>query len=184
MGAQISTNKLQTSQKINDILLKLSITGPLQSNVANKRIAIEIDGFLMENDAEVKTPSAEDIKTFTDFVSTQDFKGYLENSLFTRKVENVPGFTYEIPPHTLKNLKWTVDSTPILLYSSKGGHLEYFKVKFFLLMSDHEGLEHKLSRAVAFVGKGLVSALQQKRAEIVPPLKTKGFAPSHISFTI
>lgn len=179
MGAQISSNKLQSSQQINDLLLKLSINGPLQDNVSNRKIAVAIDGFLMEKDVEVKSPTKTVIKNFKDFVATPEFKEYLQNSLFLRSTTKVEGFSYEIPVTTLQNLTWEVEGTPELSYEN-----DSFQVTFTLFMRDDEKEEHKFSRAVAFVGKSLVAALKLKRAELIPPLKTKSFAPTHVSFSL
>lgn len=179
MGAHISSNKLQSSQKINDLLLKLTIDGPLQANVANRKIAVAIDGFLMENDVEVTNPTKTVIQDFETFVSTPEFKDYLQNSLLLRSTGKVEGFSYEIPAKTIQNLTWSVEGTPVLSYENGS-----FKVKLVLFMRDDAKEEHKYSRAVAFVGKSVVAALQQKRAELIPPLKTKSFAPTHISFSL
>jgi len=178
MGAQISSNRFQSSQKINDLLLKLSINGPLQGNVCNKQISVAIDGFLMENDKEVSNPSGEVVKGFKDFVATPEFKEYLQNQLLVRNTNELADFTFEIPAHTLSKLSWTVEGAPQLSYKDGA-----FQVTFNLLMSDDTNTEHKMSRAVAFVSKGIMSALLEKRAELIPTLKTKSFAPTHVTFS-
>lgn len=177
MGAQISSNRINTTQKIDDLLLELSIHGHLQSDVCNKQIAVTIDGFLMENDLEVK-PSEETIKVFKDYVSTAEFKDYLQNYLLARITGPLPGFSYEIPAKTLQQLSWVVESMPELMYKN-----EQFSVSFKLFMKDEKKAEHKMSRAVAFVGKGIVAALHEKRSQTVPPLEPKSFAPTRVTFS-
>lgn len=178
MGAQISCNRFQTSQKINDLLLKIYINGPLQGNVCNKQIAVAIDGFLIENDKEVSDPSGEVVKGFKDFVATPEFKEYLQNQLLIRNTNKLAEFTFEIPAHTLSKLSWTVEGAPQLSYENGT-----FQVSFTLLMSDDTNTEHRMSRAVAFVSKGIMSALLEKRAELIPTLETKSFAPTSVAFS-
>lgn len=177
MGNQISSNRFQSAQKIDDLMLKLSIHGPLQSNVSNKQITVTIDGFLMENDVEV-TPSADAVEGFKSFVSTPEFKEYLQSSLLARNVESIEGFSYEIPAKTLDQLSWSIDSTPELGYDN-----DLFTVSFKLMLKDEKNDEHKLSRAAAFIGKSIVAALKQKRSEVIPPLEPKSFAPTGVTFS-
>lgn len=184
MGQQISTSHVQSSHKVNEFDLTFRIDGPIQENANGKVIHAYIKGHLFLNGEKVKS-IPDNVKTdFQNFVKSSDFKNYITNDLFVKETQFPSSFPYNVPNSTIEDVSWSLSGDPRLEYENDTDVL--LKLDFDIKSKTTKA--NSLRSVVVLIGRGLISALEEKRREVLPIEDSNGnaykFGPMNINFSI
>jgi hypothetical protein len=120
---------------------------------------------------------------FRNFVKTSDFNNFITQTLFVKTSTQASHFPFIIDKKTVQNLNWKLDELPIVTNIEQG----LFNLQLKFLMSDDTQSKNSFRSAVIYLGKGVIEALEEKRAELMPIFDDGiqlGFGPYKLIFIV
>ena len=182
MGQFISTSGIQSTHDVNGYPLTFQINGPIQECVNDKEIDVFVKGFLYLKGEQVSDVSNSIKDEFKEFVKSDTFKDYVSQSLFVKDTTFPDSFPYNVPEHTINDVTWSLSVDPAIEYNEK----DKFTLKLRFGINSSTKKKSTLRGVVIMIGKGLISALEEKRTESMPILDAEGnsyeFGPKEIVF--